>query len=336
MQTAGDLAKFIGAKINGEAHLPLSGVANPAAARANDLIYMDSARHQERVMNSAALCVIVANGVALAGKTTLETSNPKFAFARAAAWLMPKPALRPEIHPTAIIAATAELSAGIRVGPYVVVEDDVVIGAGTEIEAFCFLGRGSAVGRDCHLHPRVTLYAGARLKDRVELHTGVAIGSDGFGYVYGDGRQVKFPQVGQIEIGDDVEIGCNSAVDRGSLDSTRVGAGVKIDNLVQVAHNVNIGENSILAAQVGVSGSTTIGANVLIGGQVGIADHCTIEDGAIVGAQAGIPSGKTIRRGQMVWGTPARPIDRFKEQFGWLSRLPDLAARIKSLEERNK
>jgi UDP-3-O-[3-hydroxymyristoyl] glucosamine N-acyltransferase len=182
----------------------------------------------------------------------------------------------------------------------------------------------------------VTLYAGARIKDRVEVHSGAVIGGDGFGYVFGEGHHIKFPQIGQIEVGDDVEIGCNSTVDRGSLDSTHIGSGVKIDNLVQIGHNVRIGANSIVAAQVGISGSSLIGENVLIGGQVGIADHCTVEDEAILGAQAGIPTGKTIRRGQMVWGTPARPIERFKEQFGWISRLPSLGARIRKLEDAAK
>jgi UDP-3-O-[3-hydroxymyristoyl] glucosamine N-acyltransferase len=333
MRTAGELAQFLGAKISGDAKLPLSGVASPGAARAEDLIYMDSPRHQEQTGKSAAHCVLVAEGVALAGKTTLETKNPKYAFAKAAAWLIPKPPIRAEIHPTAIVADSARLAAGIRVGPYVVIEEEVEVGHGTEIEAFCFLGRGSVLGRDCHLHPRVTLYAGAKVKDRVELHSGVVVGGDGFGYVFGEGRHIKFPQVGQVEIGDDVEIGCNSTLDRGSLDSTRVAAGVKIDNLVQIAHNVTIGKNSIVAAQVGISGSSSVGESVLIGGQVGIADHCKVEDRAIVGAQAGIPTGKTIHRGQMVWGTPARPMERFKEQFGWLSRLPALAARIRKLEE---
>jgi UDP-3-O-[3-hydroxymyristoyl] glucosamine N-acyltransferase len=259
--------------------------------------------------------------------------NPKFAFAKAAAWLLPRAPLRAEIHPTAIVADSARLSAGIHIGPYVVIEAEAEIGHGTEIEAFCFIGRGAAIGRDCRLHPRVTLYAGAKIKDRVELHSGVVIGADGFGYVFGEGRHIKFPQIGHVEIGDDVEVGCNSAVDRGSLDATEIAAGVKIDNLVQVAHNVKIGENSVVAAQVGISGSTFIGDNVLVGGQVGIADHCTIEDGAILGAQAGVPTGKTIRAGQTVWGTPARPIDRFKEQYGWISRLPDLASRIRKLEE---
>jgi UDP-3-O-[3-hydroxymyristoyl] glucosamine N-acyltransferase len=186
------------------------------------------------------------------------------------------------------------------------------------------------------LHPRVTLYAGARVLDRVELHSGVVVGGDGFGYVFGEGRHIKFPQIGTVEIGDDTEIGCNSTVDRGSLDATRIARGVKIDNLVQIAHNVQIGENSVLAAQVGVSGSSSLGENVLVGGQVGIGDHCTVEAGAIVGAQAGIPTGKTIRRGQIVWGTPARPLERFKKQYGWLARLPELAERVRKLEEGNQ
>jgi UDP-3-O-[3-hydroxymyristoyl] glucosamine N-acyltransferase len=195
------------------------------------------------------------------------------------------------------------------------------------------LGRGARVGQDCRLHPRVTLYAGARLGNGVEVHSGAVIGGDGFGYVFAEGQHCKFPQIGSVEIGDDVEIGCNSTIDRGSLEATQIATGVKIDNLVQVAHNVRIGRNSVLAAQVGVSGSCTIGAQVLIGGQVGIAPHCTLEDDAIIGAQAGIPSGKTIRRGQTVWGTPARPFARFKEQYGWLSRLPELAERVRKLEQ---
>ena len=336
MRTANELAEFLGATILGNGNLPVSGVANPDAARAEDLIYVDSPRHLERAAGSEASCVLVPAGMELAGKTTLEVKSPKFAFAKAAAWLLPRPALRAEIHPTAIVANSARLSAGIRIGPYVVIEDEAEIGHGSELDAFCFIGRGAKVGRDCRLHPRVTLYAGATIKDRVELHSGVVIGADGFGYVFGEGRQVKFPQVGRVEVGDDVEIGCNSCVDRGSLDATEIATGVKIDNLVQIAHNVKIGENSVVAAQVGISGSTSIGDSVMIGGQVGIADHCTVENGAILGAQAGIPTGKTIRGGDMVWGTPARPIERFKEQYGWISRLPDLASRIRKLEDDRK
>jgi UDP-3-O-[3-hydroxymyristoyl] glucosamine N-acyltransferase len=330
--TVGEVAEYLRARIHGDSHAQVVGVASPEGAKPEDLIYVDSPRQTARAEASAARCVIVAAGTIVAGKTILEVENPKLAFAKAAAWLLPSPPLRPEIHPTAIVAATARLAPNIRVGPYVVIEDEVEIGTGTAVEAFCFLGRGARMGQDCRLHPRVTLYAGARLGNSVEVHSGAVIGGDGFGYVYGDGRHIKFPQIGSVEIGDDVEIGCNSTIDRGSLEATQIATGVKIDNLVQVAHNVQIGRNSVVAAQVGISGSCTIGAQVLIGGQVGIAPHCTLEDDAIIGAQAGIPSGKTIRRGQTVWGTPARPFARFKEQYGWVSRLPELAERVRKLE----
>jgi UDP-3-O-[3-hydroxymyristoyl] glucosamine N-acyltransferase len=332
--TAGELAKYLEANIHGDAQAQIAGLANPESAGAEDLIYLDSARHVDRAERSAARCVIVPTNSTLAGKTLLEVANPKLAFAKAAAWLVPKPALRPEIHPSAIVAATARLASNIRVGPYVVIEEEVEVGSGTAVDAFCFIGRGAHVGQNCWLHPRVTLYPGARLKDRVEVHSGAVIGGDGFGYVFGGNHHIKFPQIGSVKIDDDVEIGCNSTIDRGSLDQTHVGAGVKIDNLVQVAHNVRIGQNSLVAAQTGISGSSILGIGVVVGGQVGIADHCKLEDGSIVGAQAGVPTGKTIRRGQTVWGTPARPIERFKEQYGWISRLPELAERLAKLEKK--
>ncbi|MGA7853240.1 MAG: UDP-3-O-(3-hydroxymyristoyl)glucosamine N-acyltransferase [Candidatus Acidiferrales bacterium] len=330
--TAGELAKFLEAKLQGNAQTLISGLANPESADAEDLIYVDAPKHADRAARSAARCAIAPPLTTLAGKTIIEVANPKLAFTKAAAWLLPKPTLRPEIHPMAIVADTARLAPNIRVGPYVVIEDEVEIGSGTTVGAFCFLGRGARIGQNCWLHPRVTLYAGAQLKDRVEVHSGVVIGADGFGYVFDGKQHIKFPQIGGVEIGDDVEIGCNSTIDRGSLDQTRIATGVKIDNLVQVAHNVQIGENSVVAAQTGISGSSILGVGVVVGGQVGIADHCTLEDGSIIGAQAGIPTGKAIRRGQTVWGTPARPIERFKEQYGWYSRLPELAGRISKLE----
>jgi UDP-3-O-[3-hydroxymyristoyl] glucosamine N-acyltransferase len=334
VHTSGELAEYLGAKIHGDPQIHIEGLASPEGAGTEDLIYVDSERHAERAARSAARCVIVPADTTLAGKTLLEVANPKLAFAKAAAWLVPHPALRPEIHPTAIVASTARLAPNIRLGPYVVIEEEVEIGSGSAVDAFCFLGRGAHIGQNCWLHPRVTLYPGARLKDRVEVHSGVVIGGDGFGYVFGDNHHIKFPQVGTVQIADDVEIGCNSTIDRGSLGETQVAAGVKIDNLVQVAHNVRIGENSVVAAQTGISGSSVLGLGVVVGGQVGIADHCTLEDGSVVGAQAGIPTGKTIRRGQTVWGTPARPIKRFKEQYGWISRLPELAERLAKLEKK--
>lgn len=331
--TVGELARYLGARLTGDPHAIVSGVASPERAHATDLIYLASARHRDRAEASAAVCVIIPPGLAVTGKTVLETADPKFCFAKAAALILEKTAAPVSVHPTAVIAPDAHLAADVTVGPYVVIEDGVTIGEGTSIDAFCYIGRGAAIGEHCELHPRVTLYTGARLGDRVEVHSGAVIGSDGFGYVFGEGRHWKFPQIGGVEIGDDVEIGANTTIDRGSLETTQISAGVKIDNLVQIAHNVQIGQNSILAAQTGVSGSSRIGKRVIAGGQVGIADHCTLEDGAVAGAQAGIPTGKTIRRGQTVWGTPARPLDRFKEQYAWFARLPELVQRIRNLEE---
>lgn len=331
--TAGELAQFLGVTITGDMQTLLSGMAMPESAGAGDLIYIDSPRHQKRAEDSAAKCVLVPAGLQLKGKTILVTENPKLAFAKSSERLLPKFAPTPGVHATAIVAPSARLGRDVFIGPYVVIEDEVEIGEGSIVEAFCFLGRGSGIGEKCRLHPRVTLYANARLAGGVELHSGVVIGGDGFGYVFGEGRHWKFPQIGTVKIGDDVEIGCNTAVDRGSLGVTSIAADVKIDNLVQVAHNVSIGEHSILVSQTGISGSSSLGAGVILGGQVGLGDHCTLEDGVIVGGQGGVLPGKTIRRGQTVWGTPARSFERYKKQHAALSRLPELIARVEKLEQ---
>jgi UDP-3-O-[3-hydroxymyristoyl] glucosamine N-acyltransferase len=331
--SAAELARYLEAGLSGDRNAQISGVASPERATASDLIYVDSERHLGRAANSAASCILARPGTRAAGKTLIEVEDPKLAFAKAAAWLLPPAVPTPGVHSTAIVPMTAVLRAGVSIGAYVVLEDGVEVGRNTVIEPFCFLGRGSRIGENCRLHPRVTLYADARLGNRVEVHAGATIGSDGFGYVPGDGRQWKFPQIGSVEIGDDVEIGAGATIDRGSLESTVISQGVKIDNLVHVAHNVRIGEHTVIAAQTGISGSSTLGKNVVVGGQVGIADHCTLEDGAVAGAQAGIPTGKIIRGGQTVWGTPARPLDRFKQQYAWFARLPELAERLRKLEE---
>lgn len=334
--TAEEIAKYLGARFEGDARAPISSVASPENAGPEDLVYLDSPRFEGRVAKSAARCVLAVPGTRLAGKTMIEVKDPKLAFAKVGALLVPRNVPAPGIHPTAIVPPSASLGEKVTLGPYAVIEDGVIIGRHTVIEAFCFVGCGAQIGENCRLHPRVTLYAGARLGNRVEIHSGVVVGGDGFGFVFGEGRYWKFPQVGTLEIGDDVEIGCNTAIDRGSLETTKIGSGVKIDNLVQIGHNVQIGEHTVVAAQTGVSGSSRIGRQVLVGGQVGIADHCSIEDGAVLGAQAGIPTGKTIRRGQVVWGTPARPLDKFKQQYALFARLPEIAERIREIEQRVK
>ncbi|HEX4642072.1 MAG TPA: UDP-3-O-(3-hydroxymyristoyl)glucosamine N-acyltransferase, partial [Candidatus Acidoferrales bacterium] len=280
-RTIRELAEFLGCALEGDGGAGLSGVASPAEARAEDLIYVDSPRHLDKAAASRAACVVVSPGITLPGKILLLAANPKLAFARAAAWLIPPVPIGQGIHPTALISPSARLAPGVAVGPYAVIEDEVEVGAHSEIGAFCFLGRAAQVGEGCRLYPRVTLYASAHLANRVIVHSGVVVGSDGFGYVNENGKYLKFPQAGGVFIHDDVEIGANSTIDRGSLDRTEIGTGTKLDNLVHIAHNVRIGEDTVIAAQTGVSGSSVIGKNVVIGGQVGIADHCELEDGAV-------------------------------------------------------
>lgn len=335
-RTASELAEYLGAKLAGDGRARISGIASPERALKEDLIYADSVSQSERAAASEAICVVGPQGLRLEGKTILEASDPKFAFAKAAAWILPRGEAKSGAHSSAVIASSAKIGARVSIGAYVVIGEDVSIGDGTIIEAFCCLGRGSRVGHDSWLHPRVTLYPGSKLGNRVEVHAGAVIGGDGFGYVFGEGKFWKFPQVGGMEIGDDVVIGSNTTIDRGSLDTTTIGAGVKIDNLVQVAHNVKIGDHSVIAAQVGISGSCTVGSRVMLGGQAGLGERCIIEDTAIVGGQAGVLPGKTIPMGQTVWGTPARALARFKQQFAWVAKLPELAERIKKLEKAHR
>jgi UDP-3-O-[3-hydroxymyristoyl] glucosamine N-acyltransferase len=331
-KTAGDLAAALGAELTGDRDFEVRGVATPERAGARDLIYVEAAKHAERAGVSAAACVIASESISVRGKTILRHAQPKVAFAKAAAMLVERAPIATGIHATAIVAPLAHVGKNVSIGPYAVIGEDAHIGDGTQIGPHCVIGAGCWIGEECRIHPHVTLYTRARVGHRVEIHAGAVIGADGFGYVYGDGRYWKFPQVGIVEIGDDVEIGANTTIDRGSLDDTRIAEGVKIDNLVHVGHNVQIGAHTVIAAQTGISGSSSLGHHVVVGGQVGIADHCILEDGAIAGAQAGIPTGKTIRAGQTVWGTPAREIGKFKEAYAWYARLPELGARIKEME----
>jgi UDP-3-O-[3-hydroxymyristoyl] glucosamine N-acyltransferase len=331
-RTAGELAKYLGATLVGDANEQISGIASPERAGAEDLIYAASPKHEQEAATSAARCVLASRGARIQSKTILQCDDPKFTFAKAAEWVLPKAVRVEGIHRTAIVAPSAAIAASATVDAYAVIEDDVQIGAGSHIGAFSFVGRGTRVGENCTVHPRVTLYDRVQIGNRVEIHSGAVIGADGFGYVFGEGRHWKFPQIGQVRVGDDVEIGANTTIDRGSLEDTEIASDVKIDNLVQIAHNVHVGEHSILAAQVGISGSSKIGERVVMGGQAGIGDHCKIEEDVRIGGQAGVLNGKTLHKNETVWGTPARPLGRFKEQYAWSARLPELAARLRAVE----
>jgi UDP-3-O-[3-hydroxymyristoyl] glucosamine N-acyltransferase len=333
--TAGELAKAIDARLEGDAALEITGVAAPERAATKQVIYVEAAKHAGRAAASQASCVIAGEEIVLPGKTVLRSAKPKVAFAKAAALLLERAPIATGIHATAIVAPLARIGANVGIGPYAVIGEDAHVGDGTQIGAHCVIGAGSWIGANCRIHPRVTFYAAVRVGNRVEIHAGAVLGADGFGFAFDGEIYWKFPQAGLVEIADDVEIGANTTIDRGSLDDTRIAEGVKLDNLVHVGHNVQIGAHTVIAAQTGISGSSKLGHHVVVGGQVGIADHCTLEDGSIAGAQAGIPTGKIIRKGQTVWGTPARPLEQFKEAYFWFARLPELAERLKTIEEKS-
>jgi UDP-3-O-[3-hydroxymyristoyl] glucosamine N-acyltransferase len=331
-KTIQELADAVGGTVDGEATMEVSGVAAPERARVSDLIYVESAKHVGRAQESAAHCVIAPPSVALPNKTVWRCAAPKLAFAKAAALLVERAPIATGVHPTALIASMAQIAAGVSVGPYAVVGENSQIGAGTQLGPHVVIGTGCRIGENCRLHARVTLYDHVQLGDRVEIHSGAVLGADGFGYAHGEGRYWKFPQVGRVEIGDDVEIGANTTIDRGSLADTKIASGVKLDNLVHIGHNCEIGSHAVIAAQAGLSGSCIFGSNIVVGGQAGFGERCELEDGAVIGGQAGVLNGKTIHRGEVVWGTPARSLEKFKLQFAWQSRLPELAERIRKLE----
>lgn len=235
------------------------------------------------------------------------------------------------VHPTAVIGRDVRLGEGVEIGPYAVLEDGAEIGDGSRVGAHSVVGRGCAVGRDCRVHPHVVLYEDTVLGDRVVLHSGARLGPDGFGYTLVDGEHAKIPQVGRCVIGDDVEIGANTTIDRGSLGDTRIGRGTKLDNLVHIAHNVRVGARSLLAAMVGIAGSTRIGEGVFMGGQSGAVNSVEIGDGARVTVQSGVIG--DVAEGETVSGFPARPHREAMKGYANVARLSQLLDRVKRLED---
>jgi UDP-3-O-[3-hydroxymyristoyl] glucosamine N-acyltransferase len=322
--TAAELARHVGGTVVGEDSLVITGVTSIEGAAEGDLIFAQTPHHFRRAERSSASCILVPRQIRESRKVLIQVENPRLAFSVILALYHPPERAEAGVHPTAILGRDVGLGTHVSIGPYAVLGDRVNIGDRVTIGPGCILGRDSVVGSEAVLHARVTVYPHSRIGERVTIHSGAVIGSDGFGYVWDGTRHAKVPQVGNVLIEDDVEIGANTCIDRATLGSTVVRRGVKIDNLVQVAHNVTIGSHSVLVAQVGVAGSSTIGAGCLVGGQAGIADHATIGDRAVVGAQAGVFSGKRIQPGEVVVGYPARPVQKNKEQLAALALLPKL------------
>jgi UDP-3-O-[3-hydroxymyristoyl] glucosamine N-acyltransferase len=325
------IAQSVQAQVVGDGAVEISGIASISQATSVDLVFVEDEKSLRSALASAAAAVIAGEfaRAPLAKEKTkskplLIARHPRLAFARAARLLCPAPARQPGTHPSAVVHASARLGKDVMVAERAVIGEQAEIGDRAWIGAGAVIGDGVRIGSDCEIYPNVTIYPGARLGDRVLVHAGAVLGGDGFGYVRdpASGRYEKFPQVGRLEIGDDVEIGANSTIDRGALEVTRIGRGAKIDNLVHIGHNCQIGEDVVIAAQTGLSGSIVIEKNVVLGGQVGIGEHARIEEGVMLGGQGGVLPNKVLRgQGVAFWGTPARPVREYLKQLAALARL---------------
>jgi UDP-3-O-[3-hydroxymyristoyl] glucosamine N-acyltransferase len=323
-RTLGELSVLLRARLAGDASVEIDSIASIASAQPGDLIFVDDPRRLPVAESSQASAILAGEFASTSTKPLLIAAHPRQAFARAAACLTESSPAAPSVHASAIVHATAQLDPTVTIEEGVIIRANVHIAANTTIGAGSILGPNVTIGQDCHIYPNVTVYPSTTIANRVIIHAGAVLGSDGFGYVRdaATGRYEKFPQIGSLVLEDDVEVGANSTIDRGALDQTRIRRGTKIDNLVHIGHNVQIGEDVVIAAQTGLSGSAIVENQVIIGGQVGIADHVRIEEGAILGAQSGIPSKKVIRgKGIVFWGTPARPIKAYLKDLATLARL---------------
>ncbi len=326
-----ELAKRIGATCEGGNadvnEVEVTCVASFGSATENSVVFVEHARFLEGALACAASAVIVpaeTEARVPEGKVLLRSRNPRLAFALAADELRRQRACEGGVDASAVVEPTACLHATVCVDELCVIGAGVSIGARSHLGPGCVIGAGVVIGEDCDLAGRISIYSGTTLGDRVIVQAGAVLGGDGFGFVPdpATGRYHKFPQIGRLEIGNDVEIGANTTIDRGALDATVISDGVKLDNLVQVGHNVHIGRNVVIASQTGISGSSVLEDNVIVGGQVGIADHVRIESGVILGAQCGVLSKKVVRgRNVVFWGTPARPIAEYLRELATLARL---------------
>ena len=308
------LAEIVRGRVVGDGETQIERIADLDQASAGEIAYLDNEKFFAIAQASNASCLIVPQREKFPDRTLIEVANPKLAFAQIGAVLHPRDR-EPSIHPTAVIAETANIALTAYVGPHVTVGEYVT------------------VGDHCVLHPNVVLYDGVSIGNRVILHSGVCIGADGFGYVRHDLGYQKFPQIGTVVIEDDVEMGAYTCVDRAALGRTRIGRGTKLDNMVHVGHNCDIGERVVIAAQTGISGSVVIEDDCVIGGQVGFGDHTRVQKGAIIGSKAGILPGKIVRPG-VWWGIPVQPLDQYKRMNAHMNKLAEMRDEIKQLRQR--
>jgi UDP-3-O-[3-hydroxymyristoyl] glucosamine N-acyltransferase len=326
-----DFAGVVNGTIQGDPDLEITGVSGIRDAKEGDITFVASPKYIELAVHSKASCIIAKNPLEGLGMSQLIVANPYFAFAKALETFYPGPDYSPGISDMAVISGSATTGSKVSVGPFTVISDEVIIGDGTVIMSGVFIGEGSELGKQCIIYPNVVIREGVKVGDRVIIHSGTVIGSDGYGYTFEGGAHYKIPQVGGVIIEDDVEIGSNVSVDRATLGNTVIGKGTKVDNLVQVAHNVRIGENSLIIAQVAIGGSSEIGSYVTIGGQAAVADHAVIDSGTMIAGQSGL-FGHIVKG--VYTGTPAIPHKDWLRSQALFARLPELNKRIKELENK--
>jgi len=331
-KTLKEIAERLKGELAGDGAAKVSGIKDITGAGSGDLAFILHPKFAGLLQKTKAACVVAPAGVEKAGPAMIYVKNTAVAFREAVDLLgvgrIPHPA---GVHQTAVIASGASVGKNAGIGAYCVIEEGASIGDNTVLYPFTYVGRGAAIGKDSIIYSNVSIREGISIGDRVIIHAGSVIGSDGFGYDSATGVHLKIPQIGTVEIGDDVEIGACVTVDRAKFARTKIGRGTKIDNLVQIAHNVEIGENCIIVAQCGISGSTTVGRFVVMGGQVGIVDHVKIGDGAMIAAQSGIS--KSVHPGKIMMGTPATEIVEMRKMIALHRKLPELYERIKNLEK---
>lgn len=327
-----ELAEIVGGRVVGDKETQIERIADLDQAHEGEIAYVENEKFFVVAAQSKASCLIVATADRLPNRTLIEVANPKLAFALIGAVLHPPVHREPEIHSSAVVAENADVALTAYIGPHVQIGEGARVGAYTRIEAGTVVGANVTIGDNCVLHPNVVLYDGVTIRNRVILHAAVCIGADGFGYVRHDHGYQKFPQIGTVVIEDEVELGAHTCVDRAALGRTRIGRGAKIDNMVHVGHNCDIGERVVIAAQTGISGSVVIEDDAVIGGQVGFGDHTRVQKGAVIGSKAGILPGKIVRPG-VWWGIPVQPLDQYKRMNAYLNRLPELYEQIKQLRQ---
>ena len=333
MPTVSEIAEQLQGEVVGDGNAILNSFAPANRAKPGDLTFAENENFFARAEDSAATAVIADQRFSSTKKILIRVPNARIAFAKALALFFPEPAKPPGIHPLAVVAASASVDPTAHIGPHCTVGERVKIGARCILQAGNFVGDDSTLADDVNLFPNVTLYPRTEIGKRVRIHAGTTIGSDGYGYVLDGGFHRKVPQIGNVILGDDVEIGANVTIDRGALGSTVIGKGTKIDNLVQIAHNVEIGEHCLVIAQVGIAGSTKLGHYVVLAGQVGVGGHLKIGNQVTVGAKAGVMTdipdhGKWL-------GAPAQPDKQFKRQIIAIQRLPDLLKRLAEFERKS-